>query len=129
MIAPSRAVTTTPQLAARAPSARSLPQRLFVFRSEATRLRNPNAVAPTERLREGDETGRVFQRRQLTRSNGRLKRERERELEIRCVRLARIVAHRAHQRTLFPRGLAPPPRLTAPLGLVRAGLFCSPRRT
>jgi hypothetical protein len=49
---------------------------------------------PTERLHEGDETRRVFQRRQLnTRSNGRL--NRERELEIRCVRHACIVAHRA----------------------------------
>jgi hypothetical protein len=82
----------------------------------------------TERLHEGDETRPVFQRRQLnTRSNGRLNRAREPELEIRCVRRACIVAHRAddpkHQRTSFLGILAPPPRLTAPLGLVRAGLF------
>src|SRR6516164_5217225 len=88
----------------------------------------------TERFHEGDETRRVFQRRQPnTRSNGRLNRARERELEIRCVRHVCIVAHRAddpkHQRTFFLGVLAPPPRLTAPLGLVRAELFCSPRRT
>jgi hypothetical protein len=47
---------------------------------------------------------------------GRLNPARERELEIRCVRHARIVADTRRRfeapTYLFPRGLAPPPRLT-----------------
>src|SRR6516165_10800127 len=75
---------------------------------------------------EGDETRRIFQRRQFnTGSAGRLDCPSEGKLEIILRRHTRIVHCTRRRHTyLFSFGVwAAPPRLTAPLGLVREGFF------
>ena len=74
-----------------------------------------------------DKARRVFQRQLGTRSSGRLDRACERELEIRCVRHTRIVAHRAdhpkRQRTFF-LGVRAPIRGSLPARPGPVGFFC-----